>query len=687
MARYNTSLASATITGATTIGTPNSGAFTALTGTAPYTVTLPSPSLFPGTNQTFYNATAGTITLSSSSGSFSGTGGSAASTLSVYTGNVISVTSDGTNYIVISEDGSALVATSGTFSGVLTVQSSGGVSIAPSSAGSMDNVSIGSTARSSGAFTTLNANGQVNFTANTSSTTTGTGSLVVTGGVGVSGSVYAGGTVSATNLTATNVTGTLQTASQPNVTAIGPSSTISITAGGLVGVGVTPTYKLHVAGATTYSTTDDAATVLKVASNTSRYPTFPGEATAIAITKTGEKFGWRMLSQYVADTYTGMDFHLQVSADSTPTWATKLFVAGQTGLVGIGLTGPTAKLDVKHNTTGAVIRASVTDGQGSSDFGYSWYIDNSGHELAQINASYVDSAAGGRGDLNFKTRNYTAQGGLTTKMTILANGNIGINNTGPAAKLHVVASTPSGLPSVPDGTTALIDSSGSNYLTFRNTVDNATNAGIAFQDNNIGGYVVFRNYDGANPTISDRLFLAGYQGVNIQYGTANSIDVAARTTAASFDSTGIFWEKRKLVYSQDIAAPTNFVANTWFRFSGYDFNGALDTDTQPGWLVKVFFGNLNPSYGYLHWVTAYIPPLSSNTYSGYHGGYNSSHYGNTSVANSLVFNSSHHTSAGANHDIRLKLDGESSYGAMNLFIWSNTGNSSTYPLQLRIWKL
>jgi hypothetical protein len=120
MARYNTSLASATINGATTIGTPNSGAFTALTGSAPYTVTLPTPSAFPGSNQTFYNATTGTVTLSTPSGNFVGTGASGSSTTSVFAGNVVSVTSDGTNYIVISEDGSAMTATTGAFSSTLS---------------------------------------------------------------------------------------------------------------------------------------------------------------------------------------------------------------------------------------------------------------------------------------------------------------------------------------------------------------------------------------------------------------------------------------------------------------------------------------------------------------------------------------------------------------------------------------
>ena len=53
MARYNSSLASTTITGTHTISSPSQGAFTNLAGTAPYTVTLPSPVAFPGSNQTF----------------------------------------------------------------------------------------------------------------------------------------------------------------------------------------------------------------------------------------------------------------------------------------------------------------------------------------------------------------------------------------------------------------------------------------------------------------------------------------------------------------------------------------------------------------------------------------------------------------------------------------------------------
>lgn len=50
---------------------------------------------------------------------------------------------------------------------------------------------IGNNSRSAGLFTTLTSNAATTFTAGTASTTTGTGSLVVTGGVGVSGQVTA----------------------------------------------------------------------------------------------------------------------------------------------------------------------------------------------------------------------------------------------------------------------------------------------------------------------------------------------------------------------------------------------------------------------------------------------------------------------------------------------------------------
>ena len=55
---------------------------------------------------------------------------------------------------------------------------------------------IGGATPAAGAFTTLSASGAVTMTANTTSSSTTTGTLVVTGGVGISGATYHGGPIS-----------------------------------------------------------------------------------------------------------------------------------------------------------------------------------------------------------------------------------------------------------------------------------------------------------------------------------------------------------------------------------------------------------------------------------------------------------------------------------------------------------
>ena len=66
-------------------------------------------------------------------------------------------------------------------------------SIAPGTA-------IGNVTAGTGAFTTLSSSGATTMTVNTASTSTNTGTLVVTGGVGVSGNITVGGGVSTNNL-------------------------------------------------------------------------------------------------------------------------------------------------------------------------------------------------------------------------------------------------------------------------------------------------------------------------------------------------------------------------------------------------------------------------------------------------------------------------------------------------------
>lgn len=131
MARYNTSLPTATTSTTATIGAPSSGLLTTFTGTAPYTVTLASPVLYLGQAQTFFNSTSGVITLTLSGVTpgtpyFVGPGtvGSQV-TLAMPANTITSLTSDGTNYVIANGGGGPLTATTGAFSSDLTVTGNG----------------------------------------------------------------------------------------------------------------------------------------------------------------------------------------------------------------------------------------------------------------------------------------------------------------------------------------------------------------------------------------------------------------------------------------------------------------------------------------------------------------------------------------------------------------------------------
>lgn len=86
------------ISGATTEVALIQGQVVQLTGTAPYTVTLPSPASSIRTTTFYWNSTAGTITLSTPGGTFKGSGGLGTGSHQILTGQVVSIQSDGTDY-------------------------------------------------------------------------------------------------------------------------------------------------------------------------------------------------------------------------------------------------------------------------------------------------------------------------------------------------------------------------------------------------------------------------------------------------------------------------------------------------------------------------------------------------------------------------------------------------------------
>jgi hypothetical protein len=215
MARYNSVNTTTSVAGGTTISTPSSGLLTTLTGTG--TVTIPNPILYTGQTQTFYNSTGSAITLNTPSGNFTGAGASGNGNLTVPGSSVVTVVSDGANYIVQAWIGGTItVGGTLTANGAVAMNPTGlNVSIQPTGAGTLtlssgitgtlDNINIGSTIQGTGNFTTLSANGTVTFTANTAATAYNSGgALQVTGGVGIGGAVFVNNSIKAGSASSTN---------------------------------------------------------------------------------------------------------------------------------------------------------------------------------------------------------------------------------------------------------------------------------------------------------------------------------------------------------------------------------------------------------------------------------------------------------------------------------------------------
>lgn len=174
MARYITTLPSASYASGSTVPSPGAGALIQLTG-ASGTTNVPSPVLYPGATQLYYNGSGNSQTLSTPQGNFTGLAGSGAATLTVPNGMSAFLYSDGTNWLVMFNTGGVVNATNGSFSGSFTVNplnlnvginptGSGQTTISSGAVGTINNMSIGATTASTGAFTTLSASSTVSGT-------------------------------------------------------------------------------------------------------------------------------------------------------------------------------------------------------------------------------------------------------------------------------------------------------------------------------------------------------------------------------------------------------------------------------------------------------------------------------------------------------------------------------------------
>lgn len=107
---------------------------------------------------------------------------------------------------------------------------------------------------------------------------------------------------------------------------------------------------------------------------------------------------------------------------------------------------------------------------------------------------------------------------------------IGQGFNAPLVNLHIQDGVPAGSLFGLNGQTKIaIDAANGGLVQFRTSMNNGVNTGLVFSDDNIGGYLVYRNDS------DEKLHLGGYSGFSFEIGAQNTL---AKTEALKIGSTG-----------------------------------------------------------------------------------------------------------------------------------------------------
>jgi hypothetical protein len=186
--------------------------------------------------------------------------------------------------------------------------------------------------------------------------------------------------------------------------------------------------------------------------------------------------------------------------------------------------------------------------------------------------------------------------------------NVGVGTTNPTAKLHVLASTPSGITSPPSGTTIRSDSSTDNYLSFVNTADNGTYAGITMTDNNIAAYIVFRNYTSSGVSVgSDSMIYGSYNDHIFQAGSSGTVNGKPEVARLALDGTFTL-QNRLVTNSTGVAVTLNSGGDIVVYSVSNSYGGTIFCDPPQSGMASGGASN-----GYV-WVTSLMNYVQRTSY-------------------------------------------------------------------------
>jgi hypothetical protein len=388
---------------------------------------------------------------------------------------------------------------------------------------------------------------------------------------------------------------------------------ITIIANGNVGISTTlPTTPLHVVGVISGSSFSGAGTGLtgtasglSIGGSAATWTT----ARTLTIGSTGKSVNgsadvsWSLTELGVGNGTITIAAGTGVGVGTTNTFTTNQSGATTVTITNTGVTSLTTNTGLSSNVsaTGAVTvtNTGVTSnvaGTGISVSGATGAVTITNSGVTSAVAGTGVGVSGATGAVTFSIGQAVGTGNSPTFAGLVSNGNVGIGSTSPAALLNIRASAPTGIGSTPTGTNVLIDSNANNYITFRNTADNGTYAGLVFLDNNVGGYIAFGNAGAA--VGSDSMIYGAYQDHIFQNNYVNET-LYNRTETMRIKQSGnvgigtsspssrvhIYENANRVTY---IAQNNNHIA----RFEAYGTATAIDTTASNGIFFRINGGDI-----------------------------------------------------------------------------------------------